>query len=311
MRELGRVKKFLPLIIVLLVFLTLGVTFLSRSPVLIVTDPSFNLMYGIQRQRMKVIKASTQLFRRVVPVLVDERVGPDLVVLVVEEASRSPWAVLFPHRYLEGAQFYKNSHPEVPVLVMEGRSPKPRASVPAETQLIFFDMDTAGDLYRAGLCAAVITGDAKRVLFFSDEPLPNFYREAFRAGLRDLGFLGDPIYVSASSLDSSSYSDVGCAVVTGPAARFLERNQNIPMILFSWIDPALTPRTVKILFDDSPLALAVRVLKALPGSTGDILVSSQPMLFLDRIEEKKDFRALQGILKGNFQKNSEKTGPES
>ena len=300
-----RRKKRLPLIIVLGFFAALVGVFLLRSPVLIVGDPSFNLLYGPLRLRLQEIKVSLELFRRVVPVTIAESAGPDLAALAVEGKSKSPWVVFFPNRYLEGAKFYKENHLQVPVLVTGAGNQNPQG----DTGLTFISIDTALDLYRAGSCAALLAGE-KKVLFLNDGILKTEYSEAFRQGLKDQDFSGDPVYVNISA-DYSAFSEIGCVVVTGPAGKFLDRNLNIPVILFSWINPALTPRSVKLVFDDSPWALVAEVLRGFSPGGWEILVSSAPVVIKDRIEEKNDFRNLEGIIKEKFQKNEKKTGPES
>jgi len=297
MRDFRGTKKYLPPVIILLFLVTLGGVFWLRSPVLVVTDPSFNQLYGSLRLTIKGAITSAGFFRRVISVTVAESAGPDLMALALEGSSRTPMAVLFPFRYLNGAQYYKESHPNVPVLVGGGGNPNPRE----ETAISFVRTDTAQDLYRAGLCAANLTGGGKGVLVFTDGVLADANRKAFQEGLRNQGFTGDPVYVNASA-DYSAYSNIGCVVVDGPAVKFMDRNLAIPVILFSWVDPAITPRSVKLIFDDSPLAMAARLLRPLPPP-GEIFVPSEPVALGDRIEGKKDFRYIQGLIKENFQKN--------
>ena len=274
--------------------------FYLRSPVLVVTDNSFSVVYGVLRFTLRDVMTSLELFRRVIPVRVSESAGSDLVDLAVEEASPSPLAVLFPYRYLEGARNYREKYPGIPALVMMGREPKIQAP---DADLSFVYTDIVQELYRAGLCAAALTGENKRILFFSDRALSSEYRNAFQEGLRNQGFLDNPVYASVST-DYSSYSDIGCVIVAGAASKFLERNLKIPIILFSWADPALTPRTVKLVFDDSPLVVAADVIKALSLQEvpGEILASSDPVILPARIEDKNDFRKIQALIKENFQK---------
>ena len=292
-----RVKKLLTLISILLFFLIFAAVFFSRSPILIVTDTSFDRLYGSVRLRQKVSSISREFFCRVIPVTVSESAGPDLIAIAVETVSPKPRAVLFPYRYMEGARFYKNNRPDAPVLVIGGGN----TSVSEESALTYVTTDTVTDIYRAGLCAAFLAGD-ERALFFSDGILPGQYREAFREGLRFRGSLADPIFINAT-VDYSSFTGVGCVVVAGPAVRFLDRNLKIPVILFSWTDPGLTPRTVKIVFDDSPWALAAEAIRSLPSAGGEILLSSAPEVLKDRIGEKKDFRLLGDFVKEEFEKN--------
>jgi hypothetical protein len=265
------------------VLISAGGVFLVRAPVLVVTDVSFNQLYGGARFRLKGARASLELFRRVTPVTVAESAGADLVSLAVEDASRRPFAVVFPGRYADAAGYYKEKYPSAPVLVVgAGR----RTSDP---KLIFAQADMVRDLYRAGEYAARFSG-GKKVVHLYDGPLAEEYRTALREGLKKQGNLTEPVFADAfadASADYSSYADAGCVIIAGSAPKYLEQNLNIPVILFSWIDPGMTPVTVKIIFDDSPLAMAAAALKALPAGAGDISLPSEMAVLLDRIERKE------------------------
>jgi len=291
-------KKRWPLFIVLLGILVLMGVFFIRSPVLIVTDASFYQIYGSRRSGMALLRNSILLFRRVVPVPVSEHAGADVIALVVEAASRSPRAVLFPGRYIDGARIYNSRRPDVPVLVMLGRNPLPHDSF-RDPGLIFVQTDNATDLYRAGLSSALLMGETRGVIFFYDENFQDQYRQAFQDGLQNQGFAGNPFFHN-TFIDHHSFADIGSVVVAGPAFRFLERGLDIPVILFSWVDPSLTPRAVKMVFDDSPMALAARALRASPVE-GEVMIPSRPTVLLDRIEERSDFRKLRRLVRENFQ----------
>ena len=289
------VKKFLPLIIILVFLVVAGVVFLARSPVLILNDLSFTRLYGPTRLALTRIKTSLSLFRPVIPVTVSEGAAPSLLSLAVEGTSKSPLAVIFPYRYIEGARFYRKEHPDVPILVMGGRIQKPKI----EEDFSFIRTDLVQDFFRAGLGAAVFAGESREIVFFTDGIVTEEYKAAFRFGLRTRGFLGDPIFLD-SSIDYSSYSNIGCVVVTGPASKFLERNLQIPVIYFSWADPTMTPRMVKLIFDDSPWALARQALKYLDKSGEEVLIPSVPIIRLEG-EEKKNFRIINDLIKEEFQ----------
>jgi hypothetical protein len=233
--------------------------FCLRSPVLVITDSSFNGLYGSKRTWFSVFESSVALGCRVIPVPVSESAAPDLVLLALEAASSSPRAVLFPYRYYESGRRYKEQFPGVPVLILGLRG----GEVPAGEGLIPVYTDRATDFYRAGLCAALLAreGESRNILVFSDGTMAEGEREAFLEGLRAQGFVKNPLYPDLNS-DYQTYQDVSCAVLTGPAARFLAENRGIPVILFSWLDPALTPGEIKVIFDDSPWAVAVRAVKA-------------------------------------------------
>ena len=290
------IKRFL-LFIALFLVLTSGAlagVFLSRPPVLIVTDLSFYALYGPDRFRQRQREISLSLFRRVVPVTVAENAGPDLVAIAAEEAFREPWAVLFPYRYLAGARLFKENNPEVPVLVMGGRNPKPSGL--ADTDIVFVRTDTSMDLYRAGVSAAFFAGE-KNILIFDDGLLTEENREFLGELLVSRGFYGELLFRTRHA-HIHNFAEIGSVILTGPADRFLEQNLGIPMILFSWIDPDFTPRTVKLVFDDSPWALAVKALRS--GREGEILIPSAPKAISGRISERGDFRKLRDLIQENF-----------
>ena len=290
MLKFARRKKYLVLFIILALFLFFGFAlriFFSRPPVLIVTDISFSQLYGPERLERQTRRIAFSFFRQVIQVLVDESAGPELVAIAAEEASGEPWAVIFPYRYLEGARRYREAMPETRVLVIGG---SPRSTEEAFSS-VFTDAHT--DFYRAGMAAALFSGE-KRPLFFSDGTLSDELREAFRQGLADSGSQSEPVFINATS-NYSSWADIGCVVVAGPAARFAEQNLDIPIILFSWIDPSLTPGTVKLVFDDSHLTLAVEALRATPA--GELYLPSSPSIFRDRIGEKGIYSKLKDIIR--------------
>ena len=304
MRDLpDGVKKKLPLLIALLVIITLTGVFFLRSPVIIVTDASFYQLYGSHRFRFAVLRNSLELFRRVITVPVAETAAPDVIALVVEAAvPSSPRAVLFPQRYIDAARIFNDRHTEVPVLVMSGRNTLPPPAL-REAGIVFVRTDKATDLYRAGLAAAVLVYDETReVLFFSDGTLREQYREAFEEGLLNQGFANSRFFLEAF-MDHVLYANIGCVIVAGPAVRFLERGLDIPVILFSWIDPVRTPQPVRIVFNDSPLALAAGAIRAFSPEAEEILVPSRPAVISDRIEERRELRTLRGLVRAEFQKN--------
>jgi hypothetical protein len=292
----GKRNVFFLIIVAVLVLLSCGV-FLLRAPVLLVTDAPFDALYGGTRALIKRIETSLRLFRRVRPVRVGADAGSDIVAFTVEEAARSPYLVLFPYRYLEGARRYADALPETPVFVQGEQS----RQTDAET-LGFIGTDSATDFYRAGLCAALIAANAPQsveaqevapqqvvgdILVFQSEPIPLEWSEAFLAGLQEKGFNREPKYLSVAE-DYSDTQNVICVVMSGQATTFLERNLNIPVILFSWVDPALTSQAVTVVFDDSPWALLVRVARSM-GKEGAPLPSE--MIFpMRRMAERKMLR---------------------
>ena len=289
-------KKRLLLICVLsflLIAVVSGGVFLIRAPVLIVTDNSFYLLYGPARLRQKQIQISISLFRRVIPVIVSEHAGPDLVAIAAEEAASLPWAVLFPYRYLEGARRLRGINPDVRILVMGGRAKVPMGL--DDMNIIYVQTDSAADLFRAGLSAAALAGE-KNILVLEEELLAEEYRESLGETLKSHGFLGE-LHFRAPYEHISSYDNIGCAILVGSVFRFFDNNLDIPVILFSWLDPAFSPRSVKLVFDDSHWALAARALKSRGGA--ELLIYSASTVLADRIDEKGDSRKIRNLLREN------------
>ena len=305
------IKKTLPLLICLLFVLTAGGIFLLRAPVLVVVDDSFLQLYGSSRFNTRGILSSLELFRRVIAVPVSEGAGPDLTALAVEGTSSLPRAVLFPYRYREAAVLYSARQPEIQVLVVGEGNALPRdfpealpgqqvnnnSSLQAKALALgYVQTDNFLDLYRAGLCAALLAGDSGGVLFSYDRQMNERQREAFREGLRARNFTREPAFIW-SPADYAAVDGVGCVVISGAASSFLQSNPEIPVILFSWIDPSITPRSVKITFDDSTWALAAELIKKRPSGGEEIFVPSRTALVKSRIAAQKNVRELQKLLR--------------
>ena len=296
----------LPLAIIFALVLVFGFisgVFLYRLPVLIVTDSSFSAIYGPKRLKEIESRLSRKLFRRVIPVYVDENAGPDIISFAVEDASKTPLAVLFPHRYMGGADYYKENHPDIPVYVASGRN----HSSTAKEAISFVRTDIKTDLYRAGLCAAMLAGE-EGVVLINYGTLADENKDAFTDGLQAQGYTEEPVYRNPNYSFSSSDA-LGCAVIVGMAGDFFIKRPTTPVILFSWTDPAIVPSSVKVMFDDSPYALADKgfsaILESGKGENDDggseVFISSVPTVFKDRIKEKADFLMLENFITREFQ----------
>jgi len=298
-----KAKIILPAVIFIpvLVFAVISGALLYRSPLVVVTDASFMTLYGPRRLKKMENRLAGRLFRRVIPVYVDENAGPDQVSFAAEDASQKPLAVLFPHRYMEGANHYKENRPDTAVYITAGRN----QSSKAKEAISFIRTDIETDLYRAGLCAALFAGEGT-ILYISDEFVPNENKDIFIKGLRDQDYKKNPNWGRNSS-DFSSYSELACAVIAGPVGDFFEQMPDTPVILFSWADPDFTPRSVKIIFDDSPYALALKEPKLFFSTDveGENLVSSVPTVLKDRIEEKEVYKKLETLVKVEYQKEED------
>jgi len=272
-------------------------TFLHRPPLLVVTDASFKTLYGPRRLGKMESMLTNRLFRRIIPVYVDENAQRDQVSMAAEDAFQNPMALLFPHRYMGGAEYYKENHPDTPVFVFSGRNQSSTAKEPVS----FVRTDIKTDLYRAGLCAALLAGEGN-ILFISDDTVQYELRDIFIEGLLAQEYTKTPNWVRYTN-DFSSDSNLSCAVIAGPVGDFFEKRPDTPVILFSWADPDFTPRSVKVIFDDSPYALALKELRlfSLPESEGDIFISSVPTVLKNRIEEKEVIKKLENLIKKEYE----------
>jgi hypothetical protein len=245
-----------------LILTALGV-FLSRPPALILSDAGFDALYGPGRALFRQAGLSLRLFRRVKRVPVAENANPEATVFAIEEAAAKPWAVLGHSRYRRGLDRYARQRPDVrTALIREDSTPAPAAPGP---ESVF--TDTRLNSWRAGRCAAILAGGGEgRVLVFQDGRDFPVNQDAFLAGLREENGALVPLYLN-SSAEFSSWDEVRCVVLGGPGDPYFNLNGEIPALLFTWMDPALSPRSVKIIIDDSPWALAPPALRS-PGGEG-------------------------------------------
>jgi hypothetical protein len=261
-------RKGRPLV-VLAIFILIAVLpagiFFSRAPALVLSDASFDVLYGARRALIAQVGLSLRLFRPVKKALIAESADPAVAAFVLEEAGALPWGrrlcwqAILPARYVRGGQRYAEDHPLTPVTIIGG-TPESRRS----SNLSYIAADTRTDAYRAGRSAAILsqTGSGE-ILVFQDEQNFPFDRASFLSGLQGEGFTGTPVFLPVTS-NYAAFENISCVVLTGQALNFLDRNLKIPVILFSWLDPALTPANVKLLFDDSPWAMAFKVFRNIP-----------------------------------------------
>jgi hypothetical protein len=272
---------------VLLVLLITGAIFLLRAPVLLVTDPSLTLLYGASRAGLKQAEISIKLFRRFIAVPVTESAGPDIIATAVMAAAKTPKAVLFPYHYTAAAQRYKEEEPDIEVIVFGGRYQESGAP-------LFVNTDSETDFFKAGIIAAFLAGDENgAILVFHDESLGSGDREAFEKGLLTQGLSKKPLYLRDIS-DFFGSENISCVVIAGQGGQFLEQNRIIPVILFSWIDPGITPDNVKAIFSDSPWSQAYGALKTIENERKAL--ASELILPGSRIPGKKALTALLALV---------------
>ena len=280
------VFRVMPVIGHFLGILIIFVVYLFRSPVLMVSDASLSLLYGASRAQAKQLEISMKTFRPFVLVTVAENAPVEIVVEAIKAGHNAPRAVLFPYYFIDAARRFHEEVPGIPALVLGGRHTGDIEGEPA-----FLRTDNEADFYRAGAIAAFLSREAEEgdIVLFYDVAFGDEEQAAFEKGLEEGNFSGEKIYLSAGS-DYYSWQNVFCVVVAGPAARFFDRALDKPVVLFSWIDPGMTPRNVKVLFDDSPWARASESLRILNRGGGKLpseLILPSGRLAKDRAAVRK------------------------
>jgi hypothetical protein len=249
-----------------IVALSAAAVYLLRAPALLVLDAEFTALYGPSRSALKKAELSLKLFRRVKVARVDDGASPDVVAFAAAEAAAKPYGALFPARYSQGARRYAEQAEGIPVGVL-GSGSRIRSGELGDQGApgvpLVIETDRRLDFYRAGRCAALFArSGGGGVLFFGGDLVSWEDRDAFLKGLRDQGFENSPLFVGKGEAYALPAA-LSCVVMAGPAEDYLENNPTVPIILFSWLDPGICPREVKLVFDDSPWALAAAALRAI------------------------------------------------
>jgi hypothetical protein len=308
-RYLGGVIKHKSLAVILAligVFLAAPVLlFYARSPVLIVTDVSFIALHGASHLRRQQVAAERTLFRQVKPVKVADGVSPDMVSLSITEVSTEPFCVLFPRSQADAARHFHEKFPETPVVLISGLLPFSNLP-PPDGFFCQYVTDRETDLYRAGLFAGIVGGlkkadnegetpekaSVKTYVLRQDRMVQTTERELFTQGVKE----SDPSAVIVFANSSGQVPDlkgVEALVLTGVGGDILERNPRIPVILFSWLNPALTAREVMVQFDDSPWALAVPAVRMAAKGEAEGKIPSKPLFSPRKNPDKNILRLLE------------------
>jgi hypothetical protein len=268
-----------------------------RAPLLLALDENFMALYGSDRGAVKKAELSLRLFRRVAVARIAEGASPDVVAFAAAAAAAKPYAALFPARLRQGARRYAEQAPGIPVGVLgEGALFRPGEN----EGFRFIETDTKTDLYRAGRCAALFAlRGGGGVLFFAGDLIDRDDREAFVRGLGDQGFTGEPVFVDRGT-DYALPEGLSCVVMGAPAENPLENKNDLPLIIFSWIDPDFTPRSVKLIFDDSPWALAFEAARALQRPEAPASAASEVLALWDRMGDAELRRELKQALAGRM-----------
>ncbi|MDR1446451.1 MAG: hypothetical protein LBI90_06120 [Treponema sp.] len=299
--------KLLCAVLILTPLIFFAVLFYLRDPVLVVNDVYFSALYGPQRLLFSRLEASLRLFRPVKAVTIAENAGADIVVLALEDASPRPFCVIAPSRYAGSLRRYTEKYPEIDAAILGDDPGQPPGSAPASvnSSVLWFSADRNADYYRAGLAAGLLArGEGRILVFYNTFPL-SAQQEAFRLALREQGYQREPEMINSRE-EYSSFDDVSCVILAGHAPEFLNRNLNIPVVLFSWIDPDKTSRNTCVIFDDSHWTLIVPMVLGIKnsGPLAELRGRSIPskMKFLpNRIENRNFKRILKSFTKRAWQ----------
>jgi hypothetical protein len=300
-------SHFLKLLVGVVLAGVVALVFFFRAPVLLVTDAAFNELYGEKRIRIKSIETQARLFRRVRQVIVGDEASPDLVNIAVSSASKekTPFCVLFPSRYAEGAALFSAQNPQTPVAIVGGTGPARQASdTDGETSMVSALTDTETDLFRAGVCAAILSEasiapeesvEQNRVAVLQRAPLSQAERTSLSEGLKEGGLSNVQYMMANSNFYDAKFSAI---IMLGPSNSLLDQQLKTPIVLFSWIDPTFTASSVKVVFDDSLWAQAVPIVKTATAGRGGFIPSKAIVVAQDGAMK----RELKRAVKERFQK---------
>jgi hypothetical protein len=138
-------------------------------------------------------------------------------------------------------------------------------------------------MYRAGALAAALSGTGVPVLY--RDGLTEAEKTAFSRGLEDQGRPGSPLF-------SGPVRNASCVVLGGRGDDYFREGTDIPLILFTWADPAFIPRTALAVFDDSPWTQIRAGLEIVQKGEQEGSVPSAITVFLRTKEQKVEFGAL-------------------
>jgi hypothetical protein len=255
-------KPIIALLAAAFIALLTLIVYLARSPVLVVTDEAFVLLYGQSRIKSETKKASFSLFRKLRTVLIADDSGVDMVPIAINEVSTRPYCVLFPLRFAHAARIYREQNPEISVVILEGRYPDGENAVFSAAGInvndyFIYKTDFDDEFLKAGLVAAALDNEKNgKIVVFME---PHIQIQARTVFLQALGSLNNPLdtrfYTSFSQF--SEIPDISCAVLAGEGAGFFENNSDIPVVFFTWNNPVFMPPEVVLIVNDSPWIQAV------------------------------------------------------
>ena len=269
------------------------IVFHTRSPVLVVADNSFIQLYGKSRIDREASRSSLDLFRPVKTVPAADDSGDDIVQFAIAEVSSRPYCVLFPLRFAGAARLFREENPQIPVVLLEGRSSENRETE-VLSDLFTYRTDIEADFFRMGAAAAAIDGGKNgKIAVFMETQLQTRGKDAFLRAFSDLEEPPAPLFYASYS-QFSGISDLSCVVLAGAGTEYLENFSGVPVVFFTWIDPSLIPNDVVLIVDDSPWAQVPQAIRMAAAGLESGLIKSR---FLVLNEKKIGAQALRKIKK--------------
>ena len=131
----------------------------------------------------------------------------------------------------------------------------------------------------------------KTAVLWQDRIFQTSDREFFTRGVGEINPDMAVIYARAAS-DIPDAKGVSCVVLTGAGADYIDKNPKVPLIVFSWLDPALMSMEVIAVFDDSPWALAAPAVRMAVAGQAEGHIPSKPFIFSAKIADNGIFRIM-------------------
>jgi len=246
------------------VFAIVFIIFQMRSPVLIVTDMAFIPLYGDERIRDKSLRSSLVLFRPVKTVIIANDAGDDIVLIAINDISSRPHCVIFPLRFAHSARQYREQNPLVPVIILGNRYEENfiiSALGGNANDYYIYTTDVHAEFHRVGLIAAALDMNKNgRIAVFMENNLQTQVRETFSNALNSGNSSPQAVFYSSFSSFSGS-QDFSCVILAGTGSEYMDRESDIPVIIFTWIDPDLLSSGFILVIDDSPWAQTVQAVR--------------------------------------------------
>jgi hypothetical protein len=138
------------------------------------------------------------------------------------------------------------------------------------------------------------------VALLQDRSVTAAERERFSEGVKEEDAEAGVIFVR-NAADVPGPERISCVVIFGGGNEYIEKNPKIPLILFTWTDPAFVSDGVAVIFDDSPWALAVPAVRMAAGGPAggpaEGKIPSKPLILPGGIADNSIFKRLKNSVK--------------